>query len=396
VETGSNVEVSFNPSKSLNCLTHGMQSFTHPSLTYTRNTNTTGFIYFNFISVSFEWSTVEPKWHQFLHGWYDSGNDNRRAVVFIDSSATVGNRMTVMDSFNSLFLWKQQIPNTGGTLIYEASSGDAGKLINFVVQPGKYRIEAKAGNGGAGGSGGTGPIPGGDAGGDGYQGIPNTGYSGGAGVIGESSIIKVVYLTNYTLGLQRGRDGGNGGNSVVRMALSGMNEYGWAFSGGGGGCSGEDTLVTVNGVVQFRVYGGAGGGGCTGGDWGDRKAYRDVDCISGAGGGGAGYGIGGNGTGNTIPGLQLFGSGGTMSSGGRAGVRNANPETYATGRCSNGIPGENISSSVFYRRGGNSPEAWTLALRVTPVGAGYATGGTVQGGNITSASSGYLRVYRID
>jgi hypothetical protein len=194
---------------------------------------------------SFTYSATKPAWDYGKCGWY---NGNSRAVAKAYYVSGQYNNKVVLDSYGAMdgINKTQKVPSSGGNLVL---TGTVNQVITTTLEPGMYRFEIKAGNGGAGGE----------------------AYPGGSGAQGQSKVLSFIFENEQEITFGLGGDGENGGDT-----------YSW---GAGGGCSGGSSFIVFLNKIYLCVGGSGGGGGygIVGGN-----GYR----AGGGGGGAGGYGTG--------------------------------------------------------------------------------------------------------
>jgi autotransporter-associated beta strand protein len=198
---------------------------------------------------------------------------------------------------------------------------------------------AGLGTGGAGGTGGVGAGAAGGNGSDGSAGGADGGGGGGGGVAGNGASGTVA--ANST-----GGAGGSGGTGSDNVKGGG---------GGGGGAGGYGAIITGNLSNTFTVQGGAGG---TGGNGGNGNS-------AGAGGNGGNGGAGG-------VGLQVVGSGITLTNSGAIAGGNG-----GAGGAGGTAPGGGITG---FDGAGGSGGAGVVGSDLTIINSGTISGGLGNGG----------------
>jgi len=392
-EIGATVKVNLDPETSLGVLTHGAADMGRIEMRdgkyvkvwdfppFGTDTNSVKWIYARIDGTVFYESTDRPRWHQYLHGWYQRvGNDaGDRAVVFIDAELPQGRRAIGMDSPNSMLEYDTRNPDTGGDLVWEITAPSDAGWQSMLLTPGNYRFELRGGNGGRGGSAGEGSIE-----------TPAIGGTGGQGQV-------IVWKTRITRPVTFfGLLGGNGqdgqpGNSLFHG--SGLTRILYV-TGGGGGSSGGDTRLRIDDTdigtsLMLNAMGGAGGGGAVHG-----HTTNSFTGINGAGGGGAGNPE--NAQDGEVRNAALVpqltpGRHGNLQNGGSPGVGTVhlpNPDFNQVWVGNSGQPGHAGTDIVARTRrdGGSSEGIFVPHGNITVNGAA--------GGSRINGTSGYFRCYR--
>jgi hypothetical protein len=364
-------------------------------------TNTTQWIYVNSSNLTFYTSTKKPVWNNYLHGWYYSDQTLDRAVVFIDPNQIIGYRGIILDSFNAHYQYEHRIPDTGGTLVFDAHAINPNTGVDYVtvqttlyLTPGSYRFEMKAGKGGNGGSSTQWNI-------NSTTGLNNAAQwdeGGGAGVDGAAAVYKITIVDPLWVTLLCGGNGQNAVNGVfyenAAIQLTGYN-FQYVCASGSGGSSGQDTAVLQNNRQLFRVLGGSGGGGSLSYYTNDGN-YGVHSMQSGAGGGGGGHGHGAEGfyykRTNT---RSTSGKGGYDGSGGDGqwwGFYSPNESTYDYYLATDGEDGESVDSSIdtYIRKGGKAGYCYRNNIGGSRVDIYPGNPGTTP----QKTTNGHLRIYR--
>jgi hypothetical protein len=362
-EAADQVTVSLNTGVSLNTLAHGSADFRHNNIAGVFDTNATRWIYFRADGTEFYISGLQPEYNQYLHGWYHP-TEADRAVVFIDSDQPAGYRCSLMDSANSMVELNYRIPNIGGTLVYYKGYGSPidsnGGSFSYLLQPGKYRIELKAGRGGNGGAG--------------ISRIIDPRYmAGGSGAEGQSITYKITVVSNITISGNVGWNGAHGTDANVNdPQFISLSSY-YLVTSGGGGSSGEDSYIQVGDYLIVEAIGGAGGGGS---GFESRVFLFGAHYSSGAGGGGSGFGTAYDGQSGNGEGIQ--GYAGALNNGGAGG----------NSQQGNGNAGQN-RGSLRRRNGGSSPR-FTISVSGNNWSIQAANGGM----SVLNSTNGYVRIYK--
>ena len=400
------------PQMSMNHIANGPVNFPTNYIQGYFDTWSNKFIYIKADGTQFYESYDKPTYNQYLHGWYHKTKADR-AILFVNPSESEGARGILLDSPNSLF--EIDMIGMGSWELY-TEINEVSDWRQRTLQPGLYRIQISGGRGGKGGDieNRNNPV------------IRYPAY-GGQGALGATSTIILRILGQTDIFCYRGGDGEagqNGGavyytyvfaldNPILLNPGSDEAEYQYnagGFNGaavsGGGGSSGEDSVIKLNDIDIVTARGGAGGGGAPAIIQSATGIYmnmlttgfmRGETYAHGPGGGGAGSGAAQNGN---LPANAPINPGvgckGTLMAGGQPGNGTFAYYDYQSDEDTGilidplfiGKPGQNIDAGNR-RNGGDSGEVTLIynnrEYKVSAKG----------GQNTLSTSQGYIRIYKI-
>jgi hypothetical protein len=189
-------------------------------------------------SAIFQYGVQEPHFDAMKGGWFSGTMRAVARMVCFDGGFY---DKVILDSVDAMLRHNNSlVPISGGELIGEGPVND---LLTLVLFPGVYRYEMKGGKGGTGGTG--------------YGGVPAEAGEDGEINNGSFPLYEPINVT-----LSTGGNGANGGNGTQYPGSPPFTQT--TYTNSGGGASGGQSFIDVEGKVYLEAIGGAGSKGTSG------------------------------------------------------------------------------------------------------------------------------------